>query len=183
MENVKFTNDELQKAGREMAEVEIPNEMTCVAMPELEEIIRRPLKAADIYPMARIISKIGINEFAQCMNNDVVLKMVDQLTIDAEKKEDFNEDSDTEKEETAIDKGIAAVGISVMLEIGNVILSHLDQCEKDINKLLGSLYGLPYEDIEVLDPAAYLSMIIDVIQDDKFADFIKVASKLFNKGK
>ena len=83
-----------------------------------------------------------------------------------------------------LDNGAAAVvGVSVVLEIANVIFSHLDRCEADINKFIASIYGLKHEEVGELDPAVYLEMIVNIAEDEKFVDFIKVATKLFNKVK
>ena len=173
MHEVTFTPEELAAAKEQLdsqkaAEQLKQDVLSMPEKPEPEEVMARPLKASDIFPMTIILSKIGLNEFAKCLNGDSVAKLSSLL------QEDGN----------GLDNGAAAVvGVSVVLEIANVIFSHLDRCEADINKFIASIYGLKHEEVGELDPAVYLEMIVNIAEDEKFVDFIKVATKLFNKVK
>ena len=111
MHEVTFTPEELAAAKEQLdaqkaAEQLKQDVLSMPEKPEPEEVMARPLKASDIFPMTRILSNIGLNEFAQCLNGDSVAKLSSLL------QEDGN----------GLDNGAAAVvGVSVVLEIANVI--------------------------------------------------------------
>ena len=117
----------------------------------------RKITSKDIFPMSQIISKIGIKEFKQCFESDAVKTMV---------KSGNNAD-------------MSAVGLTVMLDIGGVIISHLPDCEKDIFKFLSSVTGLKVSEIENAPIADFAEMIIELVKKDDFKDFIGVVSRLF----
>lgn len=123
----------------------------------------RDLCSKDIFPMFKIISKVGVSEFKTCFESDDVRKAITGLSGDA-KTEDEN---------------VAAVGVMVAFEIADVVITHIPDCEKDIYKFLAGLSGIPEKQIAELPMNTFLEMIIDVIKKDEFKGFIKVVSKLF----
>ena len=134
---------------------------------ELEEVQEkkpyefRTLSAEDVSPMCRIVSKIGITEFTKCFKSEGVLNLINKLK--------------GENNETLTD----IAGIQVILELANVILSHIQDCEKDIFTLLSNVSGLKVEAIKEFDLPTFTEMIIDFIRKPEFKGFIKVVSKLF----
>lgn len=115
----------------------------------------RTLTSKDIFPMSKIISKIGIKEFKECFQSDAVKAMV-------KGKGDTN-----------------AVGFAVMLDVGGVILSHLPDCEKDIYNFLSSVTGLKVSEIENASMGDFAEMVITLVQKEEFKDFFGVVSRLF----
>lgn len=127
----------------------------------------RLLNATDVFPMFTIISKIGVNEFTACFGKDGIKDLIKQMT------------GKKEGEKQGEEQNAAIVGISVALEIANVIFANLQKAEKDIYQLLSQASNLTVEEVQALGFAEFAEMVIDFIKKDEFADFIKVVSKLF----
>lgn len=123
----------------------------------------RALCSKDVFPMSKIISKIGLNEFTKSFEGDDIKNLVESLK---------GENSD-------LNDAATVVGLSVALDIANTILGNLSACEQDIYNLLSGLSGMKTKEIEMLPLNTFLEMIIDVIKKDEFKDFFKVVSGLF----
>lgn len=118
----------------------------------------RKLEAKDVFIMSKILGAIGIDQFKDVIQSDAVKKAVSgKMTDDL----------------------IASVGVTVVLDMANIILNNLSKCEKDIYAFLSSLSGIDKKEIEMLPLVTFTEMIVDVIQKEEFKDFIKVVSKLF----
>lgn len=126
----------------------------------------RKLNATDLFLMVQIISKIGINEFASCINSPHVIKLIKDLT---DKKTEDAKANNTE----------FIVGVGVALEFANKILMHLPDCQKEIFTLLANVSGMAEREIAGLDAEVFFEMLIAFIKKDEFPNFIKVASKYF----
>ena len=142
----------------------------------LEEVVKpkpyefRTLSTIDVFPMFKIISSIGINEFMLCLESDSLKSVVKQFVDKTDDGEEGEEDRD----------GLIAMGaIAGFLEIANVILGNIGKCEKEIYQLLSQTSNLSVEQIKGLDMVTFFEMVIDFIKKDEFKDFIKVVSKLF----
>ena len=114
----------------------------------------RDFKSKDIFPMAKIISKIGVKEFKQCFESDSVRAMI--------KGGDVN-----------------AIGVAIALDMGGVIISHLPDAEKEIYAFLSNMTGLKQKELEDCGLAEFAEMIIGIFKKEDFVDFISVVSKLF----
>ena len=165
---------EIQEVTEVVNEVpEVVEELTEV----VEEVVEKPytfrrFSSTDIFPMFRIIGKIGLKEFTAAIDKDVLNELVTK----------FIQDNKEEKEDGNIEinfADFAAGGASVILGIADVILSKLEYCEKDIYQLLSQTSNLSFDEVKALDGAVFLEMIIDFIMKDDFKDFIKVVSKRF----
>lgn len=121
----------------------------------------RPLEAPDIFPMFKIIKAIGINEFTACFEKDGIKNLIASMT-------DENGDQMS-----------SIVGISVVLEIADVIIGNLPKCENEIYQLLSQTSGMTVPKIKKMGMVEFVEMVIDFIKKDEFKDFIKVVSKLF----
>lgn len=133
----------------------------------------RKLSAPDIFVMSKIISKIGVNEFADCFGKDSLKNLVSNIT-DNDSVDKTNNDKETDSD----DNVASIVGFSVFLEIANIILKNLPSCEEDIYKILSQTSNLDVEEIKSLELSVFAEMVIDFIKQDGFSDFIKVVSKL-----
>ena len=126
----------------------------------------RNLKADDMFPMFKIISKIGVKEFKACFESDGIKSMIQNMTMEAKQEGD--------------DSNIISVGVGVVLEIADVIIGNLPKCENDIYQMLSQTSNLTVEEIKAPGNAVmFLEMVIDFIKKEEFRDFIKVVSKLF----
>ena len=123
----------------------------------------RRLQTPDIFTMAKILSVIGVNKFADCFKTKEVQELV----------------SSTKKDENRE----IIVGIGVVLEVVQVIFENLDKCEKEIYKLLADTSNLSIDEIKALDGVIFLEMLTDFFKKEEFIDFFKAASKLLSKEK
>lgn len=123
----------------------------------------RRLNSTDLFLMFKIIGKIGINEFTACFDGEAINRMLKMAK------------GKTDKETTSI------VGLSVILDIAGVICANLPKCEAEIYQMLSNTSDIPVEELKEMDMVAFAEMVIDFVKKDEFKDFIKVASKLFNK--
>lgn len=133
-------------------------------MNEMTNVVERPytfreLNASDIAPMCKIVSKIGITEFTKCFESESVLEIM-KSAKDKAKISDIT-------------------GLQVMLEMVNVIVSHIPDCEKDIFNLLASVSGLKVDEIRAFNLPIITRMIMDFFKKEEFKDFIGVVSELF----
>ena len=134
------------------------NMETSAAISEKPYVFRK-LEAPDVFLMFKIISAIGVNEFTACFEKDGIKNLIEQVS----------------KEENSA----SIVGMSVFLEIANVIFSNVPKAENDIYKMLSQTSNLTVVQVKSLDAVTFFEMVIDFIKKEEFADFIKVVSKLF----
>lgn len=125
----------------------------------LKYILHTP-KAPDIFTLANIIGKIGVNKFASILKKDEI----QALAKDVSKKKSINSEDIS-----------MITGIGVFTEIAQIILVGMPVCEEDIYKLLSSTSNLTVEEVKELDGVTFLEMIIDFFKRN--VDFIKAASK------
>lgn len=118
----------------------------------------RKLNATDVFLMFKIISKIGINKFRECFKGDDLQQMIKDVTNGGD---------------------AAVVGVSVALEMANVVIGNLPTCENEIYEMLANTSDLTVEQVKGLDLATFIEMVIDFIKKEEFKDFMKVVSKLF----
>lgn len=128
------------------------------AIPEKPYTFRK-LTAVDIFPMVKIISKIGVNEFTACFEKDGIKALIASFS---------GKDSGD---------NASIVGISVLLEVVNVIMGNLPKCEHDIYNMLSQTSNLSVDEVKGMDMCTFAEMIIDFIKKEEFKDFLKVVSK------
>lgn len=126
----------------------------------------RRLNSTDMFLMFKIVGKIGINEFASCLEKDSVKKMIAKAT-----RGESSEDATT------------MVGLSVILEMVNIIMCNLPKCEDEIYQMLSNVSGMKVDRIKKLDMCTFTEMVIDFIKKEEFKDFFKVVLRLFKQEK
>ena len=115
----------------------------------------RKLNSTDMFLMFKIIKKIGIKEFSDCFSTNDVQKLMSGKD------------------------NVTAIGISVMLDLVDVVVGNLSRCENEIYELLSVTSDLTIDQIKEMDIVAFTEMVLDFIQKEEFKDFIKVVSKSF----
>lgn len=120
----------------------------------------RALEARDVFLMSKIIKSIGVKQLRDCFSAEA---------IDAMTREEGEQD----------EKLLVAAGAEVFLNIADVVLMNIGNCEEDIYAFLANLSGFDKEEVAALPMNTFVEMIIDVVKKDEFGDFIKVVSKLF----
>lgn len=114
----------------------------------------RPLVASDMGAICKIITAIGIRQFKECFNID----MLKDEKMDAE-----------------------TVGFGVVFDIAGIIISNIPKAENEIQSFLASLTGMTAPAIKKMPFADYGELIIEVITKQEFQDFFKRVMKLFNR--
>lgn len=122
----------------------------------------RKLSAEDVFPMFNIISKIGIKEFKSFFEGDEYKNIVS-----------------TFKGETSNEEAVTSLGVSIIIELANILMCNLPKCRDDIFLLLSNTSNLTIEEIKALGMADFAEMVIDFVKKEEFGDFFKVVSKLF----
>jgi len=125
------------------------------------EYTLRNLKADDIFYVLRIINKIGVKEVKNCFNAVEVKQAITKMQEDGENSD------------------MAAVGMSVALELASLIVSHLPDCQNDLYAFLASLSGMKVEEIADLPMNTFVKMVSDVVRKQEFKDFFTDVIALF----
>lgn len=124
---------------------------------EEKKITMRKFCTRDLFPMLKIMSKIGVKEFKSCF---------DSVKVSGDGETDF-----------------AAVGVGVFLDAADVLLKNIGACEKDIYSFLADLSGMKSDEIPELDLTAFAGMIHELVTKEEFRDFFTAVLKLFPKTK
>lgn len=119
-----------------------------------EEVIERPyalrkLKDGDLIPLLSLFRKLGLKEF-----KDTIQVMSGGATLEE-------------------------VGISAILSMGDVLISHLEGAVGDeIYAFYSGMSGIPVEEIQEMEFGTLPLMIYDSFSEVKNTSFFKVLSKL-----
>ena len=126
----------------------------------------RRLQSKDIFLMTKIISKIGLSEFAALYQNgsakDAISALISKKASEKAKKDD----------------DFISIGIEIAMELAEVVLTNMNKCENEIYQLLSNVSNLSVKEVETLDAVIFLEMIIEFVQKEEFKDFFKVVSRL-----
>ncbi len=115
----------------------------------------RALQSDDLFLMLKVINKIGIKEVKKCFESEAVVKAITAMT-DGKKVKDT-----------------ATVGMTVMLEIADVLARNLPACRDELYQLLSTLSSMTVEEIAKLPMLTMVDMVMDVIKMQEFADFFQ----------
>lgn len=118
----------------------------------------RTLNSTDIFPVIRIVRKIGINKFKALFNSSDIQAVMG------------NENAEMSDE----------AGISLMLELAQVVLDGLDDCEKDIFELLARTSDKTIEEIKNFDVVTFTEMLIDFFKKEELKDFLRAVFTALN---
>lgn len=124
--------------------------------------LRNP-QADDIFLMFRIFNKIGIKNIRECFQSEEVKSAM--LVMAANKEEG--------------EKALSGIGMVVAIDIGCVLMEHMDAAKNDIYAFLGRLSGMKAEDIAKMNPGDFAEMIADVVKLEGFRDFFMRVFGLF----
>ena len=148
--------------NKEQNEV-MAGEQTIETVQEPKPYTLRRLMAKDIAPMATILKRIGMKEIRSCFDGDTTRKLI---------AEDVNGKGSAPENNV-----VKEIGMSVAFDMADIILGKLPVCQESINALLADMSGMEKKDIEELPLGTYTEMIIDVLRQDGFRDFLKAVRK------
>ena len=128
----------------------------------MEYTLRKP-KATDLFVVSKIIKGIGLKNIADCFNSDEIKVIRNSVSGEKVSSETLNQ-----------------AGITIVLSIGELILNRLDNVKNDVIKFMSCLSGLKIKEVEDLPITEFAEMLMAIIKDPDFVDFIKVVLKSFN---
>lgn len=130
--------------------------------PKMYEI--RPLNARDIFPMTKIIRKIGLKDFGKCFEPEEIKAITDT----------FSENS----EEKSMEDLAEIVGVSVVLKIVDIILEHLPDAGEEVFAFIAGLIGRTKDEVAMLPMDVFFELVVDVFKRKEFVGFMKAVSRL-----
>lgn len=124
----------------------------------------RPLNARDIFPMTKIIRKIGLKDFGKCFEPEEIKAITDTFSENSEEKtmEDLAE----------------IVGVSVVLKIVDIILEHLPDAGEEVFAFIAGLIGKTKDEVATLPMDVFFELVVDVFKRKEFVGFMKAVSRL-----
>lgn len=134
-------------------------------METVKEFEFRELNADDVFLMVGIISKIGLNEFADCFGKEHVQKIVESIT--------------NTEDENAANALFSTAGVALVLEAANVILGKMNLVRDDIIHLLAATSNLTEKDIHKMSAVKFVKMVIAFFKKKEFPDFFGAVMELF----
>ena len=134
----------------------------------------RALCADDIFPMVNIISKIGIDNMADCFDAKEMADIMNSVdsTLD---EADGKESSDNNAMADVLTKQI---GIKVIMKLVGLLLKNLGKIKRELYQFLAGLSGMTEKEIAALPLGTFTQMIVDVFKKEEFSDFFEVVSGL-----
>lgn len=131
-----------------MSKAEKMNEV----MEPQEEVIERPytlrkLKDSDLFPLLQLLRKIGLQNF----------------------KQSFIQETEG--------KTVKAVGITVVLDMADIIIANLGTASDDVYEMWSGLSGIPVNEMKEMEFGTLPLMIYDTFNEVKNTSFFKVLSK------
>lgn len=132
----------------------------------------RELKSSDIFPMFKIMGKIGFKDLKNKLTPDKVKELKSMFKME--------EGADEAQKKEAEDEQMMFVGFTVVMEVAEVIITNLPTCEQEIYSFLAGLSGMKVKEVANLPLVTFTEMIVSVLKKEEFKDFFKVVSGLFN---
>lgn len=122
----------------------------------------RALCAKDVFPMVKIIRKIGLKDIGKAFNPEEIKAITESVS---------------EEENATVDSIAETVGVAVVLKIVDVILENLEAAEQEIFGFLGGLAGMTADEVGSLPMNVFFEMLMDTFQSKEFVGFMKVVSR------
>lgn len=129
---------------------------------EQKPYILRALCAKDVFPMVKIIRKIGLKDIGKAFDPEEIKAITESVS---------------EEENATVDSIAETVGVAVVLKIVDVILENLEAAEQEIFGFLGGLAGMTADEVGSLPMDVFFEMLMDTFQSKEFVGFMKVVSR------
>ena len=124
--------------------------------------IRKP-KATDIPVVCKIIKGIGLKNLANCFDNDDIRIIRESMTG-----------------KDVSDELLNKAGLTVVLSIGDLIFEKMEDIQSDLFNFISKLTSLQIEEVEDLPITDFAKIVMAIIKEPDFVDFIKVVLKSLN---
>ena len=146
------------------------------------KIVLRDLKATDVWGMVRILSKLGLRNFRQSIDKNVLKAMSwNPPTAMNEKGETIplpREKWTERQEEMALQYDLAKD--ELLWGILELLMTNIGSCEQDVNKLLADGTGQTVAEIQNMDANDYVELISLYVSREGFHDFFMQAWNLIS---
>lgn len=133
----------------------------------------RALCADDIFPMVNIISKIGIDNMADCFDPKEMADMMNSVVSTSDEADGKESSNDA-----MADIVTKQIGIKVIMKLVGLLLKNLGKIKKELYQFLVGLSGMSEKEIATLPLGTFTQMIVDVFKKEEFSDFFQVVSGL-----
>ena len=143
----------------------------------------RDLKSGDLWQMTRVLSKIGIRDFAQGIDPSVIKASQFKAPQTMDKDGNLHPLPRDRWTEAQIDAEMRAemANNEMLWSILGMLMDHIGDCEGEVNKLLANGAGLTVAEIEAMPVDDYMQLIDAYISRDGFRDFFMQALRLLDK--
>lgn len=128
----------------------------------------RTLCADDIFPMLKIVSKIGIGNIAECFDAKEMSEVLEAVKT-ANKEDGAEETSEAQKDLVA-----TQIGIKVVMKLAGLLMENLGNIKSDLYKFLAGVSGMSEHEIGSLPLGTFAQMIVDIFKKEEFGDFFTV---------
>ena len=129
---------------------------------EREEIIERPyklrvLKDKDLFPMLKILKRIGVKDFKDAF----IQSRSDKQAVDGKEV-------------------VKNIGILTALDMADILLGNLERAEKEIYTLWSDISGIPADEMKEMEFGTLPLMILDTFSNVRNSSFFRVLSKFLS---
>lgn len=128
----------------------------------------RTLNATDIFPMLNIISKIGLRNIKSLVNDGTI-----NTIVESARTEKTSKDGNKPQQRDVLEK----VGISLFLELGDIVCGNIMKCQDDIFNFLAALCNVDVDEIKQIGMDEFAELVITFLKKDELGDFMKAVSK------
>lgn len=115
--------------------------------------LKEELKACDLFSMIRLLKKIGLDNVSKSMSSSNINELL---------AEGSNE---------------SQIGMAVVLDIAQVVIDRISDCETEVYNLLAQVSNLSIKQVRDLNMDEFVEMVIELVQREDFKKaFTKVVS-------
>lgn len=116
----------------------------------------RALTSTDIFPMCRILGKIGIKDIKSCFQNQDMAAVIEGEV-----------------------NAVTVLGIGIAFDVAELLIQRIPTCETEVFDFLASVSNLKASEIKKMGMAEFAEMIMDFATKPEFGDFMRVVSRFF----
>lgn len=129
---------------------------------ERAKVVERPytlrtLKDKDLFPMLKILKKIGIKDFKDAF----IQSRSDKQAVDGEEV-------------------VKNIGILTAFDIADILLGNLEKAEIEIYAMWSDISGIPTDEMKEMEFGTLPLMIMDTFSNVRNSSFFKVLSKFLS---
>lgn len=133
----------------------------------MEYKIRKP-QASDLPVVCKIIRGIGLKNIAKCFDDEELVEMRKYIKDNNIKTEDIPEEMQSKS------------ALIIILSIVDLIFEKMEDVQKDLFRFISKITSLDVKEVEALSLVDLTTIVMAILKEPDFQDFIKVVLKSFN---